>query len=265
MDFINSLIYTIFTLHPIHAILVHFPIALSGAAFLFILIAWWKKNRDLEKAAYFNLILTALSSILVAGTGIYDNIVRWDSSAEFHVEKIVLGIIMIILSMGTVYLRWFKPDIFERKNAKGLYIASYGIIFLISLILGFLGGVIVYGYASPSQTTDNTAVTSTPPSAIQSTDISDATAANVRFSTDVLPILDSSCVKCHNSSVARDGVAVDTYANLLTGGTVVANNADDSSLLSSVVSGRMPPGTKKLTAAQIQLIVDWINQGAPDN
>ena len=44
MDFLNRLFIAITTLHPTHPMVVHFPIALTGAAFLFILLAWWRKN-----------------------------------------------------------------------------------------------------------------------------------------------------------------------------------------------------------------------------
>ncbi len=39
MDFIEKVIHALTTVHPIHPMLVHFPIALTGAASFFILLA----------------------------------------------------------------------------------------------------------------------------------------------------------------------------------------------------------------------------------
>ncbi len=43
MDLINRIIHALTDLHPTHPMFVHFPIALTGAAFLFILLAYWRK------------------------------------------------------------------------------------------------------------------------------------------------------------------------------------------------------------------------------
>ena len=52
MDFLDRLITALTETHPIHPMVVHFPIALSGAAALFILIALIKKDESFEKIAY---------------------------------------------------------------------------------------------------------------------------------------------------------------------------------------------------------------------
>jgi len=43
MDLINRVIHALTQLHPTHPMFVHFPIALTGAAFFFILLAYWRK------------------------------------------------------------------------------------------------------------------------------------------------------------------------------------------------------------------------------
>ena len=57
MEFINRVIHALTELHPTHPMLVHFPIALTGAAFLFILLAYWRRNAGLEQAAFANIVL----------------------------------------------------------------------------------------------------------------------------------------------------------------------------------------------------------------
>jgi hypothetical protein len=46
MDIINRIIHAITQVHPTHPMFVHFPIALTGAAFFFILLAWWRNSAD---------------------------------------------------------------------------------------------------------------------------------------------------------------------------------------------------------------------------
>ena len=70
MDFIDRFIAAVTQLHPTHPMVVHFPIALTGAAFLFILLAWWRKNPTLELAAFANIVLAAISTVAAGVTGI---------------------------------------------------------------------------------------------------------------------------------------------------------------------------------------------------
>jgi uncharacterized membrane protein len=143
MELINRIIYAITELHPLHSMFVHFPIALTGAAFLFILLAWWRKNKQLEQTAYFNMILAATSTFFAGATGVYDNNLNYDGLAPNASLKLALGFTLSLLTVGLVILRWRKPDIFDRYRL--FYILVYGISFGISLVLGFLGGVILYG------------------------------------------------------------------------------------------------------------------------
>ena len=74
MDFFNRLFVALTELHPTHPMFVHFPIALTGAAFLFILLAYWKNNAPLEHAAFANIVLAAISTVVAGITGYLDNI-----------------------------------------------------------------------------------------------------------------------------------------------------------------------------------------------
>ena len=53
--------------HAQHVVLIHFPIALFIAAVAFDLIAHWTKRRGLTDAAYYNLLVAAISTVLVTG------------------------------------------------------------------------------------------------------------------------------------------------------------------------------------------------------
>ena len=55
MDLINRIIHAITQTHPLHPMVVHFPIALTGAALFFILLALWKHKEFFEQAAFANI------------------------------------------------------------------------------------------------------------------------------------------------------------------------------------------------------------------
>src|ERR1700733_4911366 len=56
--------------HAQHVVLIHFPIALFFAAVAFDYAAQWRKNRALAAAAYFNLLLAAISTFPVVASGV---------------------------------------------------------------------------------------------------------------------------------------------------------------------------------------------------
>ncbi len=96
-----------------------------------------------------------------------------------------------------------------------------------------------------------------------------AQTATVSFANDILPILDSRCKNCHGGRETKEGLNMTTYALLMTGSenglVVVPGDADNSLLAEQVVSQEMPKRGPKLTPPQVQLIIEWINQGALDN
>ena len=145
MDFINRVMHALTELHPTHPMVVHFPIALSGAAFLFILLAYWKRSTTLEQTAFANITLASISTIVAGITGYIDNIKNYVGDAPNASTKIVLAILLFFLTTAISVVRYRNPDLFQKANPF-LYIASYGISFGIALVLAFLGGVILYGF-----------------------------------------------------------------------------------------------------------------------
>lgn len=145
MDFFNRLFVALTELHPTHPMIVHFPIALTGAAFLFILIAYWRNNESLEQAAFANISLAAFSTIFAGITGYIDNINNYVGEAPNAGAKIFLAIVLFVLTAGISLYRFRDPQMFIKAN-RFLYIGAYGLSFAIALVLAFLGGVILYGF-----------------------------------------------------------------------------------------------------------------------
>jgi uncharacterized membrane protein len=145
MEFINRVIHALTELHPTHPMIVHFPIALTGAAFLFVLLAAWRNSSSLEQAAFANIVLAFLGTIAAGVTGVMDNARNYEGEAPNAGTKIILAAILFLLTAGISLVRYRNPDLFQQGN-RFLYVASYGISFGLALVLAFLGGVILYGF-----------------------------------------------------------------------------------------------------------------------
>jgi len=104
-----------------------------------------------------------------------------------------------------------------------------------------------------------------------------STKTGVTYATDIKPIFDASCVKCHgtnNPRPPRGGLALDSLAGALKGGkdgtVITVGDSAHSDLAMSMAhigddpDGFMPKGknAKPLTPDQIGLIRAWIDQGA---
>lgn len=101
------------------------------------------------------------------------------------------------------------------------------------------------------------------------TETVDANATTVSFSKDVYPILESRCLNCHGGDNTREGLSVKSYADLMAGSdngfVVLPGDAANSLLVELVATQEMPKRGAKLTPPQVQLLTDWVNQGALEN
>ena len=90
------------------------------------------------------------------------------------------------------------------------------------------------------------------------------------FRTQIKPLLEANCVRCHNSQIKRSGFDLSTREALLRGGdtgTVIVPGDAKSSVLYKRISHAeqpgMPFGGQKLPEAAIAQVAEWINSGAP--
>jgi mono/diheme cytochrome c family protein len=100
---------------------------------------------------------------------------------------------------------------------------------------------------------------------------SPAASAAVDFAKEVAPILQTRCIECHGPDKQKAKLRLDTKADFLKGAkngpTVKAGDAAGSEFHKRIVlpkdnDERMPPEGEPLTAEQITVIKDWINEGA---
>ncbi len=82
---------------------------------------------------------------------------------------------------------------------------------------------------------------------------------SMKYSVDIVPIMDNSCVSCHSGSAPAGNIDLSTYNN-------VKVSADDGSLLGSMAhkSGysSMPKNQNMLDDCTISKVSAWINQGS---
>jgi len=146
MAFIQKVIHDLLYVHPLHTMVVHFPIALTASALFFILLALWRKSDLLEQVASANISLASVSTIVAAITGIRDNINLYGGQAPNHAAKIILGSTLFAVTAAAGLVRWRRKDLFHARAGKVLYVGAYFVSFGLAAVLGFLGGVILYGF-----------------------------------------------------------------------------------------------------------------------
>jgi uncharacterized membrane protein len=131
--------------HAQHVVLIHFPIALFISAVAFDCIAQWRKNQALAAAAYFNLLLAAISTVPVVASGL----AAWQWALEGHKLK---GVLLMHLIFGCIsslliwLVWWLHFRVRRRAEALPSYrltieILGVGLIALTGHLGGFLSGV----------------------------------------------------------------------------------------------------------------------------
>jgi len=126
--------------HAQHVVLIHFPIALFIAAVAFDFIAQWTKRHALSDAAYYNLLLAAISTIPVLATGI----LAWQFQLEGQKLK---GILLqhLVLACASTLMIWLVWLLHFRARRRTQSPPNYRLVieFLavaIVAITGHLGG-----------------------------------------------------------------------------------------------------------------------------
>lgn len=94
-------------------------------------------------------------------------------------------------------------------------------------------------------------------------------AGAVDFKTDILPIFESRCFRCHGNGESRGSLSLDPddiKRHIRASGQIRPGQGDRSILVERLVTSRdndrMPRNGAPLAEAQIELIRQWINSGA---
>ena len=131
--------------HAQHGVLIHFPIALFITAVVFDIIAQWTKRRSLAHAAYYNLLVAAISTVPVLATGL----LAWQFQLEGQKLKGILLLHLVLACVSTVMI-WLVWWVHFRTRRRLVYLPSYrlavellavGLVALTGHLGGFLSGV----------------------------------------------------------------------------------------------------------------------------
>ena len=131
--------------HAQHVVLIHFPIALFITAVAFDLIAQWTKRCGPADAAYYNLLVAAISTVPVLATGL----LAWQFQLEGQKLKgiLLLHLVLACVSTGMIWTVWWV-HFRARRRAEGLpnYRLALEVLGVVLIALtghlgGFLSGV----------------------------------------------------------------------------------------------------------------------------
>ena len=252
---------TIFFLGRFHPLLVHFPI---GFLILAILIEIYcsifkiRVNKSIINftwfIAFFSSILTTTLGLLIAETGHYI-----DENLFMHK---VFG-----LSLTTVsFVSWFfRLSFFSNLFSSSFKTLSNTIIVVLLTLTGHYGGNLTHG---------ETYLVDYAPENIKELVVKknkhvELEIDSVEIYNDLIqPIFNQKCVSCHNKEIFRGNFNMDSYSNLLKGGSS-GNPINKSDPRKSLLIKRitmptsdlkyMPPDGEPVSFDEIKTLIWWIN------
>lgn len=291
MDFLD-----VFGTEPMrHAIVVHFPIVLAilGAPLVYIIAVVDTERNTLRWLGVACYALLAVSALVSSWTGerAYDHVPPTAPAeiSDLAVEHGDMAEKVYLFAAGTGLL--ILASFVKHKGARkvALFAAMAASLWTAGWVsmTGHRGGQLVYEHAlgtpaftrgggnSSGSTTSHggSSGEEQPPMAIRDIDMS--AAKQVSFVRDVLPIVETHCLECHDSEKAKGDYVMSSVSTMLeegkkSGPGVIPGKPDDSSVVKyirGVLRPRMPKGKDKAPLADDDLhtIRMWIAAGAVDD
>jgi len=131
--------------HAQHVVLVHFPIALFMAGVAFDFVGKWTHRAALAAAAYYNLLVAAVSTLPVVATGILAW--RWQLEGARLKGDLLFHFVLGILSSVLILITWRVHHRARREDRSlpgyrlPLEIVGVLVVALTGHLGGFLSGV----------------------------------------------------------------------------------------------------------------------------
>ncbi|NCT17901.1 MAG: hypothetical protein COS19_02860 [Flavobacteriaceae bacterium CG02_land_8_20_14_3_00_34_13] len=134
----------------LHAMLIHFPIALLLVGFLSEIIALLSKNKFYKDVAFYLLLLGALGAIVAyisgsyAGEGMEEGML--EIPMELHEEAALITLwLSIITALYSVGIYYFK---YQRNWTKWIGLLLFTVLVVSVARTGYLGGQLVFKHGA---------------------------------------------------------------------------------------------------------------------
>ena len=251
----------IFFLGRFHPLLVHLPIGFLILAILIEIYCSIFKIRINQSiinftwfVAFFSSVLTTILGLLIAETGHYI-----DENLSMHK---IFGLSLT----GITFISWFlRLSIFSNLFSSSLKTLSNVIIVVLLTLTGHYGGNLTHG---------ETYLVDYAPEQIKELVVNknkniELEIDSVKIYNDLIqPIFNQKCVSCHNKEISRGNLNMDSYSNLLKGGSS-GNPINKSDPRKSLLIKRitmptselkyMPPDGEPVSFDEIKTLIWWIN------
>ena len=251
----------IFFLGRFHPLLVHLPIGFLILAILIEIYCSIFKIRINPSiinftwfVAFFSSVLTTILGLLIAETGHYI-----DENLSMHK---IFGLSLT----GITFISWFlRLSIFSNLFSSSLKTLSNVIVVVLLTLTGHYGGNLTHG---------ETYLVDYAPEQIKELVVNknkniELEIDSVKIYNDLIqPIFNQKCVSCHNKEISRGNLNMDSYSNLLKGGSS-GNPINKSDPRKSLLIKRitmptselkyMPPDGEPVSFDEIKTLIWWIN------
>jgi uncharacterized membrane protein len=129
--------------HAQHPVIIHFPIALFIISVAFDLLAIWRRNPAMVKAAYYNLVAAALTAPVAIASGL--TAWQWQLEGTKLKGNLLLHLIFALAASVMIWLLcgWrVRQREFPQRRPGIIYILLAIATVLVIALAGHLGGIV---------------------------------------------------------------------------------------------------------------------------
>ncbi len=129
--------------HAQHPVIIHFPIALFIISVAFDLLAIWRRNPAMVRAAYYNLLAAALTAPVAIASGLAAW--QWQLEGARLKGNLLLHLISALAASGMIWLLcgWrVRQRRFPERTPGAIYIVLALATVLLIALAGHLGGIL---------------------------------------------------------------------------------------------------------------------------
>jgi uncharacterized membrane protein len=250
-------------LGPFHVVILHFPMVLVMIVAV-LEVAWYRNGgEELRRIIYRMTQASVVSTLVTVGLGIL-LVQPGGYNVQVMEEHKNYGLVVMwvsVIAMGLLTWERHKASARVRNGFRGLLV----VIILLMPIVGHSGGKMTHGtefFLKNAPVWIKNWFEGEP----------DTNGGDNSFKSEVWPILEARCIKCHGPDKDKGDLRVDDRESLLIGGeteepALVPGDPAASSLIRVILLPQdheelMPPkGKGRVTAEEVTKLINWIQNG----